>query len=795
MSLTRKSILQSVQRWAVIGSLGIVVTVFAQNSYAQNADAPANDSAAPADASAPAEPAAPVPPADAAAPATEKAPVGDIPAGVEAQFADYLHFARMGKFDAAELYAAALLANAEFTPEKALALSEKYRNSRETLIMLVDSSSIRENAAKILKRVRDGEADNRKSPKQIADAIDWLSGDPTQRAVGLDRLQYAGEYAIPWVVDRLRDSSKKDLYPYIERVLPKIGKGAVSPLVIALQIKEDSVRETLIDALGSLGYPQALPYLARIAQDGKQTDSVRKTARESIQKILKTDPALKEMPAPVGFLSLAEMYYTDTPSLRANESEEMANVWTLKDNALVPIAIPRQIYNSVMCMRCCEDALALQSDMLEAVALWSAANFRREAELGMNVQSVEADPKALADRTRSETYPRSLYFARSFGTRYALMTLARGIKDSDTPVALGAVTALDGIASVNAMVGPDEAKQPLVSALSFPDVLVRITAALSLAKAMPPQNFQGSHLVIPILASAIDLRGTVNVLVIDPVESSRQLVTELAQKNGGTVIATATLSEAVNQARQQMAQVDLVVLSSELKSPGVVEAIKQIKADDRLALAPLVIAAQPGSAVEAINAGSVDRRIERFIVRKAEGLSNEEMTQLGTLFAQAWAQAGRKFGHQAISPEQSLKLSLAAADALRRVAMSGTSVFKFKVAEPALIRACSHTDETLRLKVAAVLAWSDSAAAQAAIAQLALDAAATEMQRVAAFDILAESAKRVGKKMSDDLIKSLIDQSMNDANLTIRTAASQALGAFNLAGGRAAEIIQAQAAK
>ena len=146
-----------------------------------------------------------------------KAAAAELPGTVEALFADYLHFARMGKFDAAELYAVALLNHADCKPDSMLALAEKYRNIRETLVVLIDGSSIRENAARILDYIRQGEVNKRKSAAQIADAITLLMGDPTQRSVGLERLQYAGEYAIPLILDCLRDAGKTALHPYIER--------------------------------------------------------------------------------------------------------------------------------------------------------------------------------------------------------------------------------------------------------------------------------------------------------------------------------------------------------------------------------------------------------------------------------------------------------------------------------------------------------------------------------------------------------------------------------------------------
>lgn len=733
-------------------------------------------------------------PAQTTAPA-ESQPAQETPnLTLEQAFADYLHFARMGSFAKADAYAAALLARPDCKPEAMLTLADKYRNSRETLLMMISGSSIAESAEKILKVVREGEVLKRKSAEQITNAIGLLAGTPTQREVGQDRLRYAGEYAVPWMVAWLADPTKKDLYPYIERALPKIGKAAVNPLVIALQMKNDPVRQTVMDALAELGYPQALPYLKRIASNSKLETGIRETATKTIAKIVTANPGTVDLPADEAFLALAELYYADTPSLRPDEREELANVWYCKGEQLTAIAVPRQIFDDIMCMRCCEDAVSIRPDMPPALSLWLAADFQREAKLGMDVQSVAPDEKALADATRPENYPRSLYFARCFGPRNVLLTLARGVKDRDAAVALGSVTALDGIASANELVGPEAAKKTMLATLNFPDMLVRINAALTMAKAAPPQDFPGALEVVPILASALDLRGRTTVVIADPNADSRHLIEEAAAKSNATVIAAASFTEAITRAGREATNVDLIVLATDLQSPDLFAALQELRKDNRLALAPVVLAVKPGGMGAAIKAAANDSRIERIVLSKTSGLSDEELAQFNEAFSREWNRARMNYGRQTISEEDALKLSLAAADALGLVAMTGTSVFQFSAAEPALIRACSHPVEAMRLKAATVLAWAKSPAAQSAIATLAADAAASENQRITAFGILADSAKRFGKLLGAELMNTVTQQALHEAALTIRTAASQALGAMNADGSLAAEIIREQSA-
>ncbi len=746
-------------------------------------------------------------------PATTEPTQAPADATTEQLFADYLHFARMGSFPKAEAYATALLRRirpdkGDTKPEEyeklrqdaareMLALSNKYRNSRETLLMIISGSNIAENAEKILAVIREGEALNRKSPDQITKAIELLAGDPTQRSVGIDRLKHAGEYAIPWMIAWMVDPARKDLYPFIERSLAQVGKAAVNPLVIALSIRHDAVRQTAMDALGRLGYPQALPYLKRIATNERESAAVRETAQKAVARILAANPGTADLPAPTAFLHLAEQYYANTPSLRPDEREELANVWYCDGKELTFKSTRRSVFMEVMCMRCCEDALGVQPEMPEAVALWSAANFRREAKLGLDVQSVQADPKALEDTTRPGEYPRSLYFARCFGPRVGLLTLARGVKDRDAAVALGAVTALDGIASAEALLGTEDARRTVLQALGFPDIRVRINAALTLARTRPPRDFPGAMQVVPVLASALDLRSRPTVVIVDPNTDSRRLLEEFARRAKARVIAAARFAEAANRAREEATNVDLVVLASDMDGPNVSSALQELRKDRLLELAPVIIAAKPGGAGVWFEARQADERLQQIDLNLGgfSGLSDEQLAQVGESFDRAWKRAQAAFGRQPIAEEEALALSLAAADALRDIAVSGTSVFQFAAAEAALIRACGHPDEGMRLKAADALTWSAGPAAQSAIARLAMDAAGSESQRIAALGLLAESGKRSGRRLSGEEMNALTQLSLREPSLAIRTAASQALGALNADASLAAEIVRQQAAQ
>ena len=75
---------------------------------------------------------------------------------VESLFTDFLHYARMGRFDTADAYARALLAHPDLDPVKVLEVANKDKEGIGTLLTLIKSSTIGENAAQILDLIQQG---------------------------------------------------------------------------------------------------------------------------------------------------------------------------------------------------------------------------------------------------------------------------------------------------------------------------------------------------------------------------------------------------------------------------------------------------------------------------------------------------------------------------------------------------------------------------------------------------------------------------------------------------------------
>lgn len=739
-------------------------------------------------------------------------PAADAPADnaaeeptIESLFANYLHFALIGRFDVADQkFAQPLLARPDIEPmsdeaaQTLIQLSEKYENSMDTLLLLINNSTIGDNAQKILSKIREAHTRKRMDPARIKSNIELLSGDPTQRAAAVERLVESGEYAVPWMLGRLTDPAQEKIHPFIVRALPQLGRKGINPLLAALATKHEQTRQAVVEALGKIGYPQALPYLQRLATGKDTSEAVRKTALDAIDRIVGNNAGLKLKSADEMFWDLAEQYFAETDSLRPDPREDRANLWRIRNDAqpgedvVSPIAVDARIHGLIRCMECCQASLALNAEQPAVMALWVAANFRREARLGLNVESEETVDATKLDPSRPESFPRSIYFARMAGPSCNQIVLSRAIKERDRNIALGAVAALNATAGRKAMTDVQTpAGTSLGQALYFPDLLVRTQAALALGKTLAPAPFHGSTEVVPVLASVLSPSDKKHFMLIDPQAESAGLIQTGLINSGAVVVAAGQLGPALNQARRELTHLDGVFLASDMKQPTVTEAIELLSKDDRFSLTPVIVLVKENQTTVLDRLAAGDKHVGSVFVLTASDKSVDP--KILEQMLSKLEQVATRCGLTPLSPEQRLSLALQATRVLQGIAVSQSAVFNVQVVMPALIDALRNgKSEELRAAAAETLSWLPVPQAQQAIAGVALSAKETESLRITAFALLAESARRFGGQLDDNLMSRLMEQASGESNLTLRTAASQAMGATNPAPGRIVPIILAE---
>lgn len=685
---------------------------------------------------------------------------------------DGFYFCQLGRFDVAHANFRALL-DARPDPVALLEFTEHVGKRRAILIQVLNNPIVGEAVREVLKLLDEGELAIKADAVRIKENIARLSGPPRGFENAVAALKDSGEWGVPFLVQTLQDRSRGDLLQAILRCLPQIDRPALNPLVMALRMEDDVTKRYLVEVLGKLGYQQAVPYLLQLLEDQATSPEIRTAAQTALD-------ALRARGVTVGaggsaaaaFYSLAEDYYHDRPSLAADVRLDTANVWYWEDNLLNNVAVPMPVFNEIMCMRCCEETLRLDPAARPALALWLAANFRREAQL----------PPGKTDPTRPENYPPASYFAQSAGADVCLMTLARAVDDGDPAVALGAIDALQKTAGPASLVSNSQGRLPLAEALSFADRMVRVRAGLTLAAGRPTTSFHNHQNLMPVLSEALMLYGGVrNALIVDADTATANSVAAVLREQGFEVLSDGQLYSGLQKVRTQLPGVDVIFIASDLQQPDLLKSLQDLRGEFRFAGTPVVIITKPGD-------GSRVRELVRADYRLAEVSADANAAQI----AKAVTLVSRAMGTKPVTPEAGAALAKEGARVLRQLALTDNPVFDVADAEPALLAAFGTQDLELKLTIAEVFGYLGSSKAQEAIAQLALDAAQPEDIRVKMFTALAEAAKRRGNLLGEESVGKLVGIAERDANMTIREAASRTLGALCVPGEPASTIIRNQ---
>ncbi len=410
---------------------------------------------------------------------------------LEDNWNDLLHYTKIGRLDLAEGYAQAIVESSP-DPVRLLELSDSNPQGY-SLLMKVKHSMPEDNFAvlidKILSVIDQGKFIRRADPKIIAEEIRRLNTTKRGQLIALKRLQDAGEYAIPYMLDALADKDRKEETANIIWALGQLSRHAIRPLVSALQTDNTAVKAEIIKALGEISYPQSLAHLKYVAEN-EQSEELRNLASESIEKI---DSAAIKIPAAQLFYKLAENYYYHTDSLAPPKDADFANIWfrNQDEKSLTRQKVSKEYFNELMAMRNCEWALKADPDFGRAIGLWIASFFKAES----------ADMKM--PEYFGQGHANASVYAKTAGVEYLHLALARALKDNNAYVALGVTEALAMTAGEKSLFYRVGVEQPLMKALTFEDRSVRLSAAIAVANAEPKSGFPESRFVIANLAQAL----------------------------------------------------------------------------------------------------------------------------------------------------------------------------------------------------------------------------------------------------------------------------------------------------
>lgn len=675
---------------------------------------------------------------------------------------DFAHYVLIANYDLAAANAQAII-DRNLDPAKLLAVIEDSATMQERFdrayrrAMLVPQ--LEPLAAQLNKLYEDARLSRARNPEEIARNIALLTGNPRANLLGRQRLAAAGEYAVPQILEVLLARQDQALQSQATAVLISMGSQAVAPLCAALNNVDVATQETLARVLGRIGYAQALPFLAELSGSTK-SDAVRSAATEAIRSIGATD-ANSATSASL-YRALGEQYYDEPRSRTSFPGEDFQLVWSYRPElGLQPTAVRTEVFHEAMAMEMAQRALSQDRADQDAVALWLAANLKREIETPTDYENPLYGP----DRRDA------LYYAVAAGPSLMQKVLGRALADRDTPLARRAIEALARSSGATGLVASGgEATSALVEALSFPDRRVRLEAALTLGAAKPREYFEGAERVVPILAGALrDAEKRYAVILSNDIER-QQALRSLAESMGYEVLPPGSALAEVQGPVSEVTAVDLML--TDLPTESTQNAIDEARRTARLQATPVLALlsstglTQIGSAYDGdkltslARQGVTDEAISESVTALVERAAGPAMTE----------DEARDYAERSLATLQDLAVGSGVA--------GGSGAFEIADAAVPLTWALENTDDDeLRLKIADVMSYISQQRVQVALMDAAMNADGEE--RLALVSRVNASAKRFGNLLEERQVRWLLERAQS-ATGEEATASAALVGALNL---------------
>lgn len=731
-------------------------------TWAQGSDNAAGTSADKSADSAPATPATP-PPAAASTPATtapSTAPSANA-AQTAQQVDQFLHHIMMARPDLAAVAGESLMSDSVSAADLAtvvdsMNLGDKLdRAIRRGRAM---SGGVAELVGKFETKLERGRLDLARQTPRMAEAIAMLDGTIRQQGLARARLEAAGEYAVPMLLTQIVDNRNPKVEIAATDVIVGIGRRSVLPLVSALPSLDPSSQRKVCDMLTQIGWPTAVPFLQEVAALQTAPNDVREAATRGINRLGGARGTVSE-----AYASLARQFFRRELQLIPYPDETVNNVWVWGDyGGLTPTPVPTAIFSDVMAMRLAERSLRADPSNTQALAVFVAANLRRQNDLPEGAK----DP-VFGDLDRSPQF-----FATVVGSSVGQMVLSLAIESQDTALVRDAIAALAQVGGATVVTGVG-GRTPIIESLSYPDRRVQFDAAIMLGEALPTTHFPQDTAVVPLLANAARTAGSQFAAVVAPdAEDQRQIAASLSEK-GFTVVGTAGTWNDLVASALVGGMLDLVATRG--RTDQIQDTVSGVRRTNATSAAPvlLVVAEEDRPAVERLF--TLDRRIGIWTA------GAPEETLANTIDDLIMRTSGGR-----IDEGEAVAYAMRSLEALHDIALSRNSVYQIQDGEKSLADALVTREGAVRIAVAGVMALIPTESAQVKLLDVALLASGDEQAEL--LGAVAASGRRNGNRAEQRQIAALRQLVLTSSGATA-DAAAMAYGALGLPTEEAIKLI------
>lgn len=528
--------------------------------------------------------------------AIERSPLLKEPTTPEEMFAATLLTADLARLDLALLY----LQQFEATdPDDEMLIKLRDQYGTAEFVKLALFKELQPNSKKLLDRLNEAARTQAADPAFVDALIKRLANGETERNLATVELRNAGVRVVPEILRQMSLVEMEDQQDNLVIALVRMGQQVVPALLGALDTPDERIRAAVIDVLGYLDSPEAIPYLWFPAFDEQQPEGVQSAAQSTLAKLLKNSPRsglqLSSVTASNELKRLSQLLYR-SPELLPVEDDGIVHLWTWSeaDGTVAQRPLTPEIASLFISTRFARQALALSPDQPQPQRQYLASL------LGLEVL------RQGWDKPRVATPGSAMYLGLTAGEETVSQVLAEALDAKRPSTAVPALEILGQIGTRDLLVSRNGLKSPVLAALNSPDPRVQFAAASTVLKLDPKHGFPGSNRIVGILSRALtDVRESRAIVIDADVHRASSVLGFL--NGAGFAGEMASTGRAGFELAATLAGVELVAVHVNCQRWELTQTLANLRSDARTALVPIVI----------YGPGSLTNEMSRVVSRNA----------------------------------------------------------------------------------------------------------------------------------------------------------------------------------
>jgi CheY-like chemotaxis protein len=488
--------------------------------------------------------------------------------------------------NALTLYNAGQYADAATALDEVLQLQPTAREAlilRETagiaiLIEMLRDPQLGPAARMILRAAEKEAASIQRDPATIKAVVEQMgSDDVVQRWAAIHKLVAIGPFAVPYVLEYALDETLPELGSRKVSaviVLQNMGSTAVPPLIAAMVNTTPRDAALIAALLTKLPDARAVPPLLALAQDAARPEFLRNAANDALEA-LNLNTAL---PAAQAYYELAKRYYYGDPTLieLTPMIERVLWRWNAEGEGysakLTYLGASEAAYARLQAQATLLEGMKQPHDSLDLVELYASNNYMQLAE----------SSEGVTEAGRLEDLRKAPAVNEALGAAAIYLSLDRALTDGNIDLARLDVEALRRI---------NDPRMPtvnsLVTALDFPDKVVRVSAAETLMHLNPLGELDGAEKAVAVLAAGLGAPVRQRILILSEDEGLWRHWSETLRDAGMEPLGYQDLTEAARRVKEGVPRISAVI--ADTRMDGVLVVARSLGDDARSSDVPVVL--------------------------------------------------------------------------------------------------------------------------------------------------------------------------------------------------------------